>query len=254
MCRSAGVPSSLSRRGRGVGGPDHQGGHPAVERVGKDGQRRFGDSKVGPEVLAQFVFSLFYAPGGPAALPAAVDSLSHGNTSVLTSQKLSIIPQPTLSTGVELSVLCAEEVARSSTPAGVGSTPFTKAMFTNGVLDGPDLWTACGSWKVPPAPASLFEPVKTSVPTLIVSGEFDHVTPPAYAQKVAANIPGSVLIEAQGVGHSALLAEGDCGRQILEKFVADPKAPVNHDCADQPVVFLTPSQLDQRLSDGAAPN
>jgi hypothetical protein len=80
------------------------------------------------------------------------------------------------------------------------------------------------------------------------------VTPPAYAQKVAANIPGSVLVEAKGVGHSALLAEGDCGRQLLEKFVADPKAPVNHDCADQPVVFLTPPQFAQMLSEAATPN
>jgi hypothetical protein len=40
----------------------------------------------------------------------------------------------------------------------------------------------CDAWQVPPAPAKENQPVVSSVPTLIMAGEFDPDTPPAAAR------------------------------------------------------------------------
>ena len=52
------------------------------------------------------------------------------------------------------------------------------------------------------------------VPTLLIGGEFDPVTPPRYAERIASTLPRSRVLVAKGLGHSVM------GRGCFPKLVA----------------------------------
>ena len=58
------------------------------------------------------------------------------------------------------------------------------------------------------------------VPTLIIVGETDAITPPAMAEKMHKAIPGSRLEVIRGAGHMAPLEQPDQVNRAIERFMA----------------------------------
>ena len=59
----------------------------------------------------------------------------------------------------------------------------------------------CAAWGVKALPDSFWEPVKSDLPVLVISGERDPVTPPAWGDAVAEHLPNSVHVIVPGGGH-----------------------------------------------------
>ncbi len=102
---------------------------------------------------------------------------------------------------------------------------------------GPAFYDVCEVWDVDPADEALYEPVESDVPTLVVTGEFDQITPPSYGEEVAASLGRATLLEARGQGHSPLLNLGACGIGILEEFLLEPDQPLDDACVRKPITF-----------------
>ena len=64
------------------------------------------------------------------------------------------------------------------------------------------------------------KPVESGVPTLVLSGEFDPITPPAWGEAVLPGLTNSTHIVAPGQGHGTI-ARGCMPRLILD-FVETP--------------------------------
>jgi pimeloyl-ACP methyl ester carboxylesterase len=95
-----------------------------------------------------------------------------------------------------LSVTCPEEtltIAASDigpeTPDFLGSDRLTRQM------------DACRVWPRAKLPADLFEPVRTSVPALIVTGALGPATPTTWGQRLLENMPNARLLDVPGMGH-----------------------------------------------------
>ena len=76
-------------------------------------------------------------------------------------------------------------------------------------------------------------------PVLLLSGSNDPITPPDYAQRVAATLPNSAQLVGQGQGHG-LLPVG-CVPRLIAKFIDDPNPQsVAADClaAEPPTPFF----------------
>lgn len=58
-----------------------------------------------------------------------------------------------------------------------------------------------------------------AVPTLLISGEKDHVAPPAIMEKMAQKIPGSEYAMLEGCGHLGPLDQPDAFNAALEGFL-----------------------------------
>jgi pimeloyl-ACP methyl ester carboxylesterase len=90
---------------------------------------------------------------------------------------------------------------------------------------------------MPPADEGLYEPIDVDVPTLIVTGRFDQVTPPAWGEQLDERLDHAVSVEVQSQGHSPLFNSGPCGFAILEQFLAAPQWRPDLSCAWEPPDF-----------------
>ena len=82
----------------------------------------------------------------------------------------------------------------------------------------------CRVWGVPAASASVREPAVSDIPTLILSGSFDSVTPLAWAYAAAETLPNSRIASIPGVGHF-VAPESPCAQSVIASFLLRPDAP-----------------------------
>ncbi|MBK8161153.1 MAG: alpha/beta hydrolase [Rhodospirillaceae bacterium] len=103
----------------------------------------------------------------------------------------------------------------------------------------------CAAWRaaLPPQPlrASDNEPVISELPTLLLTGLYDPVTPPAYARLAAAHLVNSFYLEFDGIGHDVLGNE-PCANDVAQKFLDEPHAAPRDICMVQstPPQFVKP--------------
>lgn len=99
--------------------------------------------------------------------------------------------------GRYLSVTCAEATARirpEEIEAAVAGTFL-------GDYRVREQMAACGLWPQRDPPESFFEPVVSDVPVLLLVGDLDHITPPAWSAQVARGLSASRVVVMPHTGH-----------------------------------------------------
>jgi pimeloyl-ACP methyl ester carboxylesterase len=81
--------------------------------------------------------------------------------------------------------------------------------------------TFCPVWRVAPAPAAERQPVKAEVPTLLLSGGYDWLTPPAWARQAAKTLPASRNVVFRAQGHGVVVQDA-CAARLRDVFIEDP--------------------------------
>ena len=105
----------------------------------------------------------------------------------------------------------------------------------------------CPLWRVPPGPATERQPVQSSVPTLLLSGTFDWLTPPAWARDAARYLSASrqVVFRAQGHG---VVVQDPCAARLRDSFIEEPDPKRGLPCrADLPPNFATAYERAREL-------
>jgi pimeloyl-ACP methyl ester carboxylesterase len=113
---------------------------------------------------------------------------------------------------MHLSVLCAEDIPRI-TPADVAGA--AHSFFGHALVD--DFVRACARWPRGRIPADFYEPVRSAVPTLILSGGIDPATPPRHGEEVAKTLTNVKHFVAPQIGHGVSLH--GCAPRLIEAFV-----------------------------------
>lgn len=75
--------------------------------------------------------------------------------------------------------------------------------------------------------------VTSEIPTLVLAGEADPVTPASYSRSILDGLSRATYVEFPFTGHGAAFSNGDCGREILTAFIADPDAKPDVACAKE---------------------
>ncbi|MDP1569625.1 MAG: alpha/beta fold hydrolase [Vicinamibacterales bacterium] len=115
--------------------------------------------------------------------------------------------------GYHFSVLCAEDIAATTDEevAREGAGTFMGGHLIDGYR------AACRAWPHASLPASHFTPVVSDVPTLLLSGSRDPVTPPEGADAVAAHLTHHVHVVVPNGGHGV---GGPCIGRMITRLVA----------------------------------
>jgi pimeloyl-ACP methyl ester carboxylesterase len=118
--------------------------------------------------------------------------------------------------GLYLSVLCAEDAPffPTGTGAEAGDTFLRDrlAEFTH----------QCSLWPHATVDPAFKQPIQSDVPTLLLSGEADPITPPANAEQAAKGLTHSISVVAPGVGHNVLYR--GCVPKIVTRFIESGSA------------------------------
>ena len=183
-----------------------------------------------------------YSPETAALLPLLLDEAAKGRPESLLAQAALVYDSLSgqINHGMQLSVICAEDAPRLATREQDAD------LILGNAIVGVTL-NQCSVWPRGPVSENFNVPLSSDVPTLLLSGELDPVTPPRYADEVAASLPRSRHLVGKGQGH-ILLSRG-CVPRLASEFVdaLDPEG-LKADCLE--VLGASPFFLDYN---GAAP-
>lgn len=195
-----------------------------------------------PAIFLNTLLLSAYEPGGIARIPYAVATTQNG----VYTQISDLVAQALLldwgvNFGTAASVDCQHfgiaehrrilraEIARFPAFAG----------YLRDVIDTNEI--VCSTWLEGETFTPEDRPVRPAVPTLVLSGALDPVTPLAIARDLAESLPNASLRVYPDAGHSVLPAN-DCAWRDVGRFLhgveAHPAEPC--DAADPPVRFALP--------------
>lgn len=206
------------------------------------------DALIDGETLMGLIFQLLYETELLTNLPMYIYQANQGDFDMLSRiYGLLLVEIPLISRGMNLSVQCNEEMAFSSLEAfrnALADYPQLALLFSFSTL-GEMGFQICREWNSGRAEAVENEPVYSQIPTLILAGEFDPITPPAWGLQAKQTLENSYYYEFPGVGHGASTVEG-CPRQITLDFLQDPQQAPDDSCIDEMIFgFVTPVDLDE---------
>ncbi len=144
--------------------------------------------------------------------------------------------------GVRDTVICAEEGGLMNEPVShEGLYPHVvDALSGDAGIQG-----RCDMWGVDYLGDYVNEPVKTDIPTLFLSTEFDPVTPRDHADLVSPYFSNAYSYTIPLGGHGTFLNIA-CVDQIALDFLVDPNAEPDASClADIDFEFVTPNQTTE---------
>jgi pimeloyl-ACP methyl ester carboxylesterase len=105
----------------------------------------------------------------------------------------------------------------------------------------------CRVWRVPPAPASERQPVKSEIPTLLLSGGYDWLTPSAWGRDAARTLSASRHVVFRSQGHGVVIQD-PCAGRLRDGFIDDPDPKRPLPCrADTPPNFTAAYERARNL-------
>jgi pimeloyl-ACP methyl ester carboxylesterase len=159
---------------------------------------------------------LSYSAIPGSLLPALIHKAAHGALRPLSSQAVmntrQIVDQ--IANGMQYSVLCSEDEPFLGA-AQIDRAALAKTYQGTAQLDA--LQEICKLWPRGPMDADMHSPLHSDIPTLLLSGEADPVTPPADAERAAIGLTRHRHLILKGEGHGQL-ATG-CVPRLMAEFL-----------------------------------
>lgn len=191
-----------------------------------------------PSTFLGSVTNIFYLGDAVTLLPALIDRARDGDLQPLATIAATLAEQlgDAISTGMQFSMLCSGEAGVFDPEASLDRLDddlIAEYWFPASPIGGRPTTEACEIWDV----EQIYEPgeisIDSDVPALIVTGAFDHVTPPRLGEQVDQALETSHLVEVPVAGHGPLEALGVCGQQLVGDFLADPATAPDDGCATE---------------------
>jgi pimeloyl-ACP methyl ester carboxylesterase len=138
--------------------------------------------------------------------------------------------------GMHFSVVCSEDAPRWAREQ-VSDEQLAKTYMGTAFMSS--MRAVCEEWPRGPVDADFGAPLQSQVPTLVLSGSNDPVTPDRYAVEIMKGLPNGKHLIAVGQGHGQL-ATGCVPRLTAEFIVAGTAAGLDDSCVRniRPTPFL----------------
>lgn len=194
------------------------------------------------DVLLSMMVQTLYSTETIPLLPKMIMDMAEKRDSVLFRTYWSLLMyDATFASGMYHATMCAEEPGITDFEF---KTDGVRPELTNSLLnDTTSTEHFCQVIQVPPLPTGVNEPVVSDIPTLVINGQLDPITPPAYGELAAQTLTQSFVLTRPNGGHGGGLS-GVCMADIMTAFYTDPTRRPDTSCADtQPVGFKTPATM-----------
>jgi pimeloyl-ACP methyl ester carboxylesterase len=189
----------------------------------------------GAKMINWMVGDAFYDPPRPpfktAYLPLLIDLVSKGNIEILRpwarEDILDLVSGSNMAYGLFFAVTCQEDfldITDEQIQTQVDAYP---------ELDGYSRYRLeieiCRKWDLPRRPFLVDNLISSEIPTLVLAGRYDPVTPPEWSRSVAENLENAYYFEFRSSGHN--IGSGlPCYDQIRAAFLNSPSSPPDATC------------------------
>ncbi len=166
------------------------------------------------EVFVDHLRQAMYSPDIAAYIPYVVEQAHNGNTAPLATMidTTARVFSGELDMATNLSYMCADAMPflDPATVQAAASHSFAADLRIRAEQH------ACTIWAVSPMPSSFNDPVRSSVPTLLMNGTDDPATPIASAQAELHYLSNAKLLVVRGAGHGV---ESPCTDRVAIAFL-----------------------------------
>lgn len=177
----------------------------------------------------QVIIQLLYSAQVLPQMPALIAALHAGNYSPLEYVISTGEAGPGFALGMYFAVTCQDEAAFTS-PAIIDTKREGFDERYALAFDAKLTLEVCERWNLPASPDRENERVESDVPSLVTSGAFDPVTPPAYGDMAAAGLPNAQTFVLADQSHGASVST--CGNRLVTSFFNDPERRLDSACVD----------------------
>lgn len=183
--------------------------------------------------LIDTLYKMMYSADQIITLPRLLTRLERNSTSAISDWLTDWLRQPNYtSLGMTYSTQCAEEFPFNDLAqfeASLEGLPPQLADFIQ--IEGDDVAAICDLWLVEAGDPRETEPVSSDIPTLLLSGDYDPVTPPSFAQDTAVYLGRAYTFEFEGQSHG-IVASNECGLEMVLAFLHQPDISPGDSCLD----------------------
>lgn len=182
-------------------------------------------------VLADLVSSVPYVTPLIPTIPKMIYQASRGNFG-LVSQAYGDVEFTVLDIdlGTYYSVECGEDAPFTSAQAIKASVQSLPGLIRHSVLTARlGEFNDCKTWRVPKVDPVQKQPVRSSIPTLVMEGQYDPITPPADGALAARTLSHHYFFVFPGTGHGARFG-GPCPNGIALAFFDNPTRKPDTSC------------------------
>ncbi len=164
-----------------------------------------------------------YSANTIGMIPLLIHRANNGSPETLAYQAITVANalSQSLSSGLELSVVCSEDEPFYGEESASQQNFFGEQVFEMMAL-------RCNEWPHIDASPDFKAPVASDLPVLLLSGELDPVTPPAFAERAAETLTNARHLVVKGQGHNVFVQ--GCMPGIMAEFIEDPAAELDTDC------------------------
>jgi pimeloyl-ACP methyl ester carboxylesterase len=203
--------------------------HPAtVQVIDPQTGKRMSEVITGDDLVSEVRIALYQTALIPR-LPKLISQFAHHDYSQLFAMNAALASASSESEGgMQFSVNCSEN---SLTPQSLEAAvqvvaPESRHLFLAALQQ---YYAMCQLWNVQPVPAVQQQAVTSAIPTLILSGEYDPVTPPAYGMLAARTLSRSYFFLFPGTGHG-VFGTNSCVNSMFQAFLELPTRQPDATC------------------------
>ena len=161
------------------------------------------------------LWSHLYTATDAREIPRMIHRAAQGDFTFAAREidQFNAIRWPRFSVGAMLAILCTEDVPfiAKADVARAESGELLGAPLSRELID------ACEGWPRGTLPPGYRDAVRSDVPTLVLAGALDPISPPEWAASAARSLTRNTLIVRPGAGH---LDGDDCTRRLIAEFMA----------------------------------
>ncbi|MGI9028582.1 MAG: alpha/beta fold hydrolase [Ilumatobacteraceae bacterium] len=187
--------------------------------------------------LANTVVVASLRPGAIAEVPAMIHDLATGGgTKIATTMAGGVPPVDVTGYGLTFGVFCGEQVA-ATTAADVkvqaeAALPDFPADVLSLTPQAAHIFGDCGAWDVPRVDGPVRDATTSDVPTLLLTGDLDAITPPSGADLAAETLSDSTVLRFPGAGHDVMIWSAACAVDVMYAFLDANGGDFDHSCVD----------------------
>lgn len=194
-----------------------------------------------PEAIATTVQMALYQGATRSLLPLLLHNAATGNYTPLATQyqRLAELQLRGLNFAMANSVICSEDLPHVDWER-LDWTELDRTFLGRRQMQ--QLRAVCEVWPRGAVDPDLRTPLQGDLPVLLLSGEFDPVTPADYARRAATHLPNAQLVEVPGQAHNTL--DAGCVPELIAGFLERPRRPLERECLArvwQIPFFLSPN-------------